>query len=211
MPRKVESPAQSVASTTQEWRWLLWRAGLATSCCICSSCFSDLQWLSGWANMIIPRMRLPRGDFFLFLLWQVMGTDSSPLKSCWRNRVFLRKLKMGTLIMIMYSSPSHFPISISWITNTLLWAEFWVQWDSRQGPVIVRATLAPGSVGADAGGDVWWDREHQSPWRSFLGGFVSNFEAMFVPVSVRIYQCQDSRLRQCSFLKWTWCQFIDDI
>lgn len=76
-----------------------------------------------------------------------------------------------------------------------------MQWDSRQGPVIVRATLAPGSVGAHAGGDVWWDREHQSPWRSFLGDFVSNFEAMFVPVSVRIYQCQDSRLRQCSFLK----------
>lgn len=102
----------------------------------------------------------------------------------------------------MYPFPSHFPISVSWITNILLWAELWVQWDSHQGSVIVRAAPAPGSVGAPAGEDVCWDR-HQSSWRSFLFCCLYFWSSVWLPSVGKDLSVSENRLRQCLSLKWT--------
>lgn len=158
-----------------------------------------------------------------------MGTDSSPLESRWWNRFFCRKLKdgvyyLGTIIVFVLCIPSWLiflylylrsptPCSEQGLSNCAVW--LFVVSAVGQSRGICDCESSPSSW--VCGGMCRWrclmGGWHQSPQRrtSWTGFFVSNFEAVSVPVLVRIYQYRNSRLRQRSLLKWTLCQFIDHI
>lgn len=127
-----------------------------------------------------------------------MGTDSSPLESHWWNRVSFRKLKMGAIIVLCV--PFHLIFLFLYLGSPALCSE--------------QSCECSGTVTRD----LWLWEQPQSwlcggtcRWRCLMGQapillkeffcFVALILKQYLyQVLVRIYQCQNSRFRQYSFL-----------